>query len=145
METSNETTPLLSRSHEPVRHQKNTSKLIYGYVFGVLLIFVTLIYSIRSTLPTPLSDIEADKVNGFPGVHCYNEYLSHFNMPHSANQKGNIQIKDWIVKLAHELKVEATSHGIEMEIIEQDPTDLVTKRNKFSTGKSSEAGFFRFY
>ncbi|KAI8350607.1 hypothetical protein EDC96DRAFT_567382 [Choanephora cucurbitarum] len=133
METSNETTPLLSRSHEPLRHQKNTSKLIYGYVFGVLLIFVTFIYSIRSTLPTPLSDIEASKVNGFPGVHCYNEYLSHFNMPHSANQKGNIQIKDWIVKLAHELKVEATSHGIEMEIVEQDPTDLITKRNKFST------------
>ncbi|KAI8369733.1 hypothetical protein BD560DRAFT_435134 [Blakeslea trispora] len=133
MDSFNETTPLLSREAEPLRHKKNTPKLIYGYVFGVLLVFVTLVYSIRSTLPTPLSDVEARKSNDFPGVHCYNEYLSHFNAPHSANQKGNAEIKDWIVKLAHEFKAEATENGIEMDIVDEDPTDLVTKLNKFST------------
>ncbi|CAO3650232.1 unnamed protein product [Mucor fragilis] len=130
-----ETTPLLSRIVDTphVPEQKNTTKLIYSYVFGLLLLLVTFIYNIRSTLPTPLSDVQARELNDFPGIHCYNEYLSHFNQPHSANQRNNQVIKDWIVQLAHEFKVEATANGVPMEIIEDDPTDLVSKRNKFST------------
>ncbi|KAI8053141.1 uncharacterized protein B0P05DRAFT_307690 [Gilbertella persicaria] len=132
-----ETTPLLSRATGQIttRYKKNSSKLIYGYVLGVLFAFMALIYSIRSNLPTPLSDVEAREKNGFAGIHCYNEYLSHFNAPHSANQRENGYLKDWIVKLAHEFKAEANNNGIEMDIIDQDPTDIVTKRNKFNTGK----------
>lgn len=132
-----ETTPLLSsRIVDPpvVPGQKNTTKLIYCYVFGFLLMLITFIYNVRSTLPTPLSDVQARQLNDFPGIHCYNEYLSHFNQPHSANQKNNQVIKDWIVQLARDFKVEATENGIDMDIIAEDPTDLVSKRNKFSTG-----------
>lgn len=132
-----ETTPLLSRIVDTphVPEKKNTTKLIYSYVFGLLLLLVVFIYNIRSTLPTPLSDVQARELSDFPGIHCYNEYLSHFNQPHSANQRNNQVIKDWIVQLAHEFKVEAAANGVHMEIIEDDPTDLVSKRNKFSTGK----------
>ncbi|KAL7334748.1 hypothetical protein PS15p_200331 [Mucor circinelloides] len=130
-----ETTPLLSRIVDTphVPEKKNTTKLIYSYVFGLLLLLVVFIYNIRSTLPTPLSDVQARELNDFPGIHCYNEYLSHFNQPHSANQRNNQVIKDWIVQLAHEFKMEAAANGVHMEIIEDDPTDLVSKRNKFST------------
>lgn len=133
-----ETTPLLSRIIDTpaVPEQKNTTKLIYSYVFGFLLLLIAFIYNVRSTLPTPLSDIQGRELNDFPGIHCYNEYLSHFNQPHSANQRNNQVIKDWIVQLAHEFKIEATENGIDMEIIADDPTDSISKRNKFSSGKS---------
>lgn len=133
-----ETTPLITRTSSTARTvavKKNTPKLIYSYVFGILFLLVAFIATIRSTLPTPLSDAQARELNDFPGIHCYNEYLSRFNTPHSANQKDNGALKDWIVQLARDFKMEATQNGIIMEIIENDPTDLVSKRNKFSTGK----------
>jgi hypothetical protein len=133
-----ETTPLLTRIVSTPRApnvKRNTPKLIYSYVFGILFLLVTLIVTIRGTLPTPLSDAQALELNDFPGIHCYNEYLSRFNTPHSANQKDNGILKDWIVQLARDFKVEATQNGVTMEIIEDDPTDLVSKRDKFSTGK----------
>ncbi|KAI9473614.1 MAG: hypothetical protein EXX96DRAFT_621254 [Benjaminiella poitrasii] len=129
-----ETTPLLSRITETseVPHKKASPKLIYSYTLGILIILITFIYSFRNTLPTPLSDIEARKQYDFPGIHCYNEYLSYFNFPHSPNQKGNLKIKDWIVELATEFKAEAKRNGVDMEIIADDPTDLISKRNKFA-------------
>jgi hypothetical protein len=133
-----ETTPLLTRIISEPRVstiKKNTPKLIYSYVFGILFLLVAFIVNIRSTLPTPLSDVQARQLSDFPGIHCYNEYLSRFNTPHSANQKDNGALKDWIVQLARDFKVQATQNGIVMEVIEDDPTDLVSKRNKFSTGK----------
>lgn len=132
--TDTEETPLLSRIiHTPPK--RSTSKLIYAYVFGLTFLLVAFVSNVRNTLPTPLSDIEARELNDFPGIHCYNEYLSRFTAPHSANQKENGKIKEWIVELAREFKKEATHNGIDMEIISDDPTDLVSKRNKFSTGK----------
>ncbi|KAI7902512.1 uncharacterized protein BX663DRAFT_486809 [Cokeromyces recurvatus] len=129
----NETTPLLSRIAETpeIPHKKSSPKLIYSYIFGILYLLIIFVYYIRNTLPIPLSDVEAREQNDFPGIHCYNEYLSHFNSPHSANQKGNIEIKNWIVNLANEFKLEAKQNGIDMEIIDNDPTVLVSKRNKF--------------
>ncbi|CAO3628802.1 unnamed protein product [Mucor hiemalis] len=127
-----EETPLLSRIiNTPPK--RSTSKLIYAYIFGLTFLLVAFVTHVRNTLPTPLSDIEARELNDFPGIHCYNEYLSRFTAPHSANQKENGKIKDWIVDLAKEFKKEATDNGIDMEIISDDPTDLVSKRNKFST------------
>lgn len=130
---TNEETPLLSRVVDaPVK--RHTTKLIYSYVFGFIFLLIISVVYIRNTLPTPLSDIEARELNDFPGIHCYNEYLSRFTAPHSANQRENGYIKDWIVDLAQGFKQEATKNGINMEIIADDPTDLVSKRNKFSTG-----------
>jgi hypothetical protein len=128
-----EETPLLSRVID-IAPKRNTTKLIYSYVFGLTFLLIAFVTFIRDTLPTPLSDIEAREYNDFPGIHCYNEYLSRFTAPHSANQKENGYIKEWIVDLAHGFKEEATKNGIDMEIIADDPTDLVSKRNKFSTG-----------
>lgn len=132
---TNEETPLLSRLIEtPVK--RHTIKHIFAYVVGFILLLVLFVGSIRSTLPTPLSDTEARELNDFPGIHCYNEYLSRFTAPHSANQRENGYIKDWIVELAQAFKQEANQNGVQMEIIAEDPTDLVSKRNKFSTGSS---------
>ncbi|KAI8975297.1 hypothetical protein BDF20DRAFT_836713 [Mycotypha africana] len=136
MSSWNERTPLLSSivdRHSGTPLQRKTRKQIYLYVFGFLFILISLVYTIRNTLPTPLSDVEASKYNSFPGIHSYNEYLSHFNTPHSANQRGNEEMKEWIIQLAREFKVEASKRGIPMEIIEEDPTDLVSKRNKFTS------------
>lgn len=141
MPQTNEETPLLSRLVTTTARKSN-SKLIYSYVLGSLLLLFIFVSSTRNTLPTPLSDIEARHLKDFPGIHCYNEYLSRFTAPHSANQRENGHIKDWIVKLAKEFKEEATENGIDMEIIENDPTDLVSKRNKFSTGKNKICIFF---
>ncbi|KAI9267586.1 hypothetical protein EDC94DRAFT_601309 [Helicostylum pulchrum] len=128
----NEETPLLSRLVDS-SERKSNSKLVYSYILGFLLLLFTFVSFTRNTLPTPLSDIEARELNDFPGIHCYNEYLSRFTAPHSANQRENGFIKDWIVDLAVQFKKEATDNGIDMEIIANDPTDLVSKRNKFST------------
>lgn len=138
-EAWNEETPLLSRENAPrINKTIKTPKLIYSYIFGFLFLFTLFIYTVRNTLPTPLSDVEAQKKNSFPGIHCYNEYLSHFNIPHSANQRANGYLKDWIVQVAQDLKQEAIQNGIDMEIIANDTTNLVSKRNKFTTGKSKE-------
>ncbi|KAI7888595.1 uncharacterized protein EV154DRAFT_604675 [Mucor mucedo] len=129
---TNEETPLLSRLIEtPVK--KPSTNFTFVRVVGFILLLVLSVASIRNTLPTPLSDTEARELNDFPGIHCYNEYLSRFTAPHSANQRENGYIKDWIVELAQGFKQEATQNGIHMEIIADDPTDLVSKRNKFST------------
>lgn len=138
-EAWNEETPLLSRENTPrINKTIKTPKLIYSYVFGFLFLFTLFIYTVRNTLPTPLSDVEAQQKNSFPGIHCYNEYLSHFNIPHSANQRANGYLKDWIVQVARGLKQEAIQNGIDMEIIANDTTNLISKRNKFTTGKSKE-------
>lgn len=131
----NEETPLLSREgFSRVNRTIKTPKLIYSYVLGCLVILVTAIYSIRNTLPTPLSDIQAQQKDDFPGIHCYNDYLSHFNTPHSANQRANGYLKNWIVGIAENLKQEAIQNGVDIEIIANDTTNLISKRNKFATG-----------
>lgn len=132
---NDETTPLLNRIIDEPPQRKHATKLVYSYIFGFALLLFILVNSIRDTLPTPLSDIEARELDDFPGIHCYNEYLSRFNKPHSANQKDNLQLKNWIVDLAYDFKKEAVANNIVMEIIDDDPTDLVSRRNKFSTGK----------
>ncbi|EIE84708.1 hypothetical protein RO3G_09418 [Rhizopus delemar RA 99-880] len=130
----NEETPLLSREgFSRVNRTIKTPKLIYSYVLGCLVILVTAIYSIRNTLPTPLSDIQAQQKDDFPGIHCYNDYLSHFNTPHSANQRANGYLKNWIVGIAENLKQEAIQNGVDIEIIANDTTNLISKRNKFAT------------
>lgn len=140
---NNEETPLLSRIIDTPPVKRSNTKLIYSYVLGFTLLLIAFVSSIRNTLPTPLSDIEARELNDFPGIHCYNEYLSRFTVPHSANQKENGYIKEWIVDTAREFEKEAIENGINMEIIANDPTDLVSKRNKFSTGKLVELVFFK--
>lgn len=133
---TNEETPLIPRIvNDPIKSQ-NTRR-IYSAVLGFILVLIIFVSCIRNTLPTPLSDIEARELNDFPGIHCYNEYLSRFIAPHSANQRENGYIKDWIVELAQGFQQEAIKNGIKMEIIADDPTDIVSKRNKFSTGKTN--------
>ncbi|KAI8987084.1 hypothetical protein BDB01DRAFT_849233 [Pilobolus umbonatus] len=134
MSTVNEETPLLSVSNDTSNSKKriNHTRFIYAFIFGTIYVLLMYVYYIRQTLPTPLSDAQATALNDFPGIHSYNEYLSHFTAPHSANQKNNGEIKDWIVQLAYEFKQTADINDIVMDIIDNDTTNLVSKRNKFN-------------
>jgi hypothetical protein len=135
MSSPSEETPLLAQTATAPRIKKSTTRLVYSYVFGLLFLLVVFIYNVRNTLPTPLSDAQAREQDDFSAIHCYNEYLAKFTEPHCANSKENENLKEWIVNVAHDLQPEATANGVEMEIIGNDTTLDIRRRNKFSQGK----------
>ncbi|KAI8877788.1 hypothetical protein K501DRAFT_288222 [Backusella circina FSU 941] len=130
MSSPSEETPLLAQTSPPIK--KKTTRLVYSYVFGLLFLLLVFIHNVRSTLPTPLSDAQAREQDDFSAIHCANEYLAKFTEPHCANSRENENLKEWIVKVAHEFEPEAKANGVEMEIIGNDTTLNIRRRNKFS-------------
>ncbi|KAI7860970.1 hypothetical protein BDC45DRAFT_529580 [Circinella umbellata] len=134
----NEQTPLLTQSHghQVVRHDKNNKRKItlqtYGFTFGFLVLLTVLVYTIRSSLPTPLSDNAAAVVDGFPGIHAYNEYLSQLTEPHPVNSRANIDMKAWLDKIALDFKKEGELNGIKVDVITNDTITLLTKSDWYS-------------
>ncbi|KAI8889092.1 hypothetical protein K501DRAFT_239409 [Backusella circina FSU 941] len=126
---TNENTPLLPKPkyHSP----KRKSFHIYASTLGSLLLFSFLIHWYRTILPTPLSDAQAKQVDGFAGIHAYNEYLSHFNAPHSANSRQNGHMRDWISSIAEDLQGEAAQKGLTMDVISKDPSTLAFRQDWF--------------
>ncbi|KAI8077690.1 uncharacterized protein BX664DRAFT_270385 [Halteromyces radiatus] len=90
------------------------------------------IYSYRSTLPRPLSQVEAQEQDDFSGIHSYNEYLSHFNTPHSANQQGNADMYHWLSHTLTQFADQAEKNNIKVDLITNDTTNLVVKRDRYS-------------
>ncbi|CAO3640157.1 unnamed protein product [Cunninghamella echinulata] len=113
--------------------RKNPFKA-YLYIFGSLLFLILFIASFRSTLPRPYSLVEAGD-DEFSGIHSYNEYLSHFKQPHSANQYHNTDIYEWIIKQVKNMAETAKENNINVDLITNDTVNLVTQRDKYSEGE----------
>ncbi|KAI9010931.1 hypothetical protein CLU79DRAFT_806099 [Phycomyces nitens] len=56
-------------------------------------------------------------------------------MPHSANQRGNAVIKDWLVELAYDFQAKGTAKGLQVDVIANDTTPLVFNKNKFGSNE----------
>ncbi|KAI9492346.1 hypothetical protein BDB00DRAFT_765537 [Zychaea mexicana] len=128
-----EQTPLLrhsSSSSFSSRHslysdedtEKKKALQTYGLTLGFLAILSLLVYTVRSSLPTPLSDTAAVEVDGFPGVHAYEAYLSQFTEPHPINSRANIAMKKWLDEIALDLQAEGAENGVEVDVITNDTT-----------------------
>ncbi|CAO3592800.1 unnamed protein product [Absidia cylindrospora] len=107
----------------------------YVWIFVSLGLLISFIYNYRSTLPRPLSEVEAIEQDDFSGLHSYNTYLSHFNTPHSANQEGNNIMYHWIIDELKAFSDQAKANHIQVDLITNDTTRLVTKRDRFSEGE----------
>ncbi|KAG0168600.1 hypothetical protein DFQ28_000616 [Apophysomyces sp. BC1034] len=128
-----ERTPLLPpHSPAPTQSRKRTLQ-IYALFFGFLAVLVLSVYSIRGKLPQPLSDSEAYGSNDFAGIHSYNEYLSKFQAPHPATTRENAAIQSWLISLARNFQAEGAAKGIRVDLIDDDPTRLVAKRDRFAS------------
>ncbi|KAI7889790.1 uncharacterized protein EV154DRAFT_269738 [Mucor mucedo] len=126
---ANERTPLIQSPQKP-----NIKKTIhvYGTTIGFLFLFSLVIHWYRTCLPTPLSDVQAKVVDDFSGIHAYNEYLSHFVAPHSANTRENGVMRDWIASVATSLQEDAISRGLKIDVIGNDPSKDVFAQDWFT-------------
>ena len=138
----NEQTPLLAQSHghnhHGVRHDKDnkrTTLKTYGFTFGFVAILIVLVYTIRSSLPTPLSDTAAVAIDGFPGIHAYDEYLTHLTEPHPVNSRANIGMKEWLDRIALNFKNEGELNGIQVDVITNDTITIITQNDWYSESK----------
>lgn len=129
---ANERTPLIQPQ------QKNNLKKtihIYGTTIGFLFLFSLVIQWYRTWLPTPLSDVQAKVVDDFSGIHAYNEYLSHFVAPHSANTRENGIMHDWIASVATSLQEDGISRGLKIDVIGNDDSKDIFAQDWFTPSK----------
>lgn len=131
--SADERTPLI-QPQQKTNYKKTIH--IYGTTIGFFFLFSLVIHWYRTFLPTPLSDVQAKFVDDFPGIHAYNEYLSHFTAPHSANTRENGVMRDWIVSVATDLQNDAISRGLKMDVIGNDDSKDVFAQDWFTPGKS---------
>lgn len=138
-----ERTPLLKTQQpsltatEEQQRKKNYRKLyhLYGTSLSILFLFAFLINWYRTYLPPPLSDAQARRLDDFPGIHAYNEYLSHFNAPHSANTRENGVMRDWLATVVTDFQKDATKRGLQMDIVGHDDSVGIIEHNWFTPSK----------
>ncbi|KAI8094094.1 hypothetical protein BDF21DRAFT_375030 [Thamnidium elegans] len=130
--SSNERTPLIEPENAPQNPSVKKTLHIYGPTLVFLVLFSLFIHSYRTVLPTPLSDVQARDADDFSGIHAYNEYLSHFIAPHSANTRENGVMRDWLVSVAKDLQQEATENGLKMDVIGHDDSIDIIKQDWFT-------------
>ncbi|CEI88614.1 hypothetical protein RMCBS344292_02996 [Rhizopus microsporus] len=131
-DTTNERTPLISQATATQRESLKRTYHVYGITLGFLFFFSFFVHWYRSTLPTPLSDVQANNADDFAGIHAYNEYLSHFTAPHSGNTRENGVMRDWIGSVALEFQKEATELGLKMDVIANDTSRDIIPSNWFT-------------
>ncbi|KAI8638434.1 hypothetical protein BD408DRAFT_423060 [Parasitella parasitica] len=132
---SNEDTPLIRPSHlqEPLTAKNGRKSYhVYGMSLGFLFLFAAFVHFYRTVLPTPLSDTQARELDDFSGIHAYNEYLTRFNAPHSANTRENGLMRDWIASVATDMQKEATARGLEMDVIGNDTSEAIIPQDWFT-------------
>ena len=129
----NERTPLIRRESEVPRTNLKRTYHVYGVTLSFLFLFSLFVHWFRAILPTPLSDIQASKLDDFAGIHAYNEYLSHFEAPHSANTRENGVMKDWIVSVVTGLQ-QGADH-VKIDIIGNDTSADVISHDWFTNSK----------
>lgn len=134
-----ERTPLLKAQQltEEQQRKKSLRKTyhIYGTSLTVLFLFAFLINWYRTYLPTPLSDAQARQLDDFPGSHAYNEYLSRFTAPHSANTRENGYMRDWLADIITDFQKDATERGVEMDVIGHDDSIEILEHKWFTPSK----------
>lgn len=126
----NERTPLIQSEGTTTSTTKSTYKKtyhVYGVTLGFLFLFSFIINWYRTILPTPLSDVEARANDDFSGIHAYNEYLSHFTAPHSANTRENGVMRDFLANVAYDFQKEATAKGLKMDVIGHDTSSVYSE------------------
>ncbi|KAI8361714.1 hypothetical protein BD560DRAFT_404498 [Blakeslea trispora] len=128
----NERTSILQQRSQVTKTTAKRTYHVYGVTLGFLFLFSLFVHWYRAILPTPLSDIEAKKIDGFAGIHAYNEYLSHFKAPHSANTRENGVMKNWIVSVVKDLQRDALANQINMDVIANDTSRDVIAHNWFN-------------
>ncbi|KAI7902528.1 uncharacterized protein BX663DRAFT_511374 [Cokeromyces recurvatus] len=129
---NNERTPLIRSSKSSTDSNYKRTYHVYGMAFGFLFLFSYFINYYRNVLPTPLSDAQAKALDDFPGMHAYDEYLSHFTAPHSANTRENAVMRDWIASVALDLQKVAIERGLKMDVIADDPSIDIIKHDWFT-------------
>lgn len=140
-DASTERTPLIQSSSStrgenvPATKSRKRTYHTYGTSLGFLFLFSLFIHWYRTLLPTPLSDTQASQYDDFSGIHAYNEYLSHFTAPHSANTRENGIMRDWIASVATDLQKKATEHGVQMDVIAKDTSKDTIKQDWFTSSK----------
>lgn len=134
---NDERTPLLRNSSQPQQTRTHARKSyhIYGSSLGILFLFAIFINWYRTLLPTPLSDAQARQNDDFAGIHAYNEYLSRFVAPHSANTRENGVMRDWFATLVTDFQKDATDRGVPMDVIGYDPSRDIISHEWFTTSK----------
>ncbi|KAF7727558.1 hypothetical protein EC973_007432 [Apophysomyces ossiformis] len=134
-----ERTPLLStspsRNTQSAQSHNKRSWPIYSLLAGFLVILVCSVYSVRNKLPRPLSDAQARASNGFAGIHSYNEYLYKFQAPHPATTRENAAMQSWLIELAKDFQAQGAKKNLSIEIVTDDPTRLVAKRDRFASNE----------
>lgn len=137
-----ELTPLIQQREQQQQQQQNTtvksnkrSYHVYGMSLGFLFLFATFIHFYRAVLPTPLSDTQAKEFDDFSGIHAYNEYLSHFIAPHSANTRENGVMRDWIASVSTDMQKNAIARGLQMDVIGNDTSEAVIPQDWFGDSK----------
>ncbi|KAI9249752.1 hypothetical protein BDA99DRAFT_445450 [Phascolomyces articulosus] len=134
-----EETPLLQGQQgrsSPARaiELKKRTLQTYAFTFGFLAILTLLVYTVRSSLPTPLSDTAATRVDGFPGIHAYEAYLSKLTEPHPVNSRANIALKAWLDRIALEFQAEGEQNGVKVDVITNDSTIVSTPNEHWFVG-----------
>jgi hypothetical protein len=119
----------------PVSKSYKRTYHTYGTSLGFLFLFSLFVHWYRALLPTPLSDVQANQSDDFSGIHAYNEYLSHFTAPHSANSRENGVMRDWIASVATDLQQEATKNGVQVDVISKDTSKDTIKQDWFIPSK----------
>lgn len=131
---SDERTPLI-RQNPSTSHSSKRLYHVYGMALGFLVLFAAFIHSFRTKLPTPLSDAQARELDDFSGIHAYNEYLSRFTAPHSANTRENGVMRDWLASVSYDMQKDATARGLQMDVIGNDTSEAVVPQDWFTDSK----------
>lgn len=138
--SSNEQTPLIARENTTPHEEEVPASLkrtlhIYGPMLVSLFLFSFFIHSYRAALPTPLSDVQAKQADDFSGIHAYNEYLTHFIAPHSANTRENGVMRDWLASVTTGLQQEALDKGLKLDVIGHDDSKDIIKQDWYTPSK----------
>lgn len=131
-----ERTPLLRNANQNTSGKSSKKSYhIYGSSLGILFLLTLFINWYRTLLPTPLSDAQARQTDNFAGIHAYNEYLSYFTSPHSANTRENGAMRDWFVSIVTGFQNDATERGLQMDVIGYDPSVDIIPQDWFTPSK----------
>lgn len=106
----------------------------YFYLFGFLILFGFYLQCFQERMPTPLNDVEANQINGFAGLHAFNNYLTQFHTPHPPNSRENGRLYHWLGSLVQEFQLEAKQNNVQVDIITEDDTKVSMKHDWFTTG-----------
>lgn len=110
-----------------------TSQVYLVSVTLIVFLFTFVTY-VRSILPSPLPASVTNTTGEFSGQHAWDAYLARFaTRPHPGNSKQIRVVRSFIADTLLELKREAASVGVNVELELQDPVDFINGAGWFSS------------